>query len=491
MAASILLDRTDMSSPLLTEVELQHQPAVRKSTSKSLLLRAPLKAVSSVAHLAPLPTKAARHSFRTRTFFLLCLGSAPTRMERRVRDCLTMFTFLSLMASMTESVSLNTDRDRALTPLKAHVMYAMEFTFWAIFLVEFSLRMWACTLDLSLPRDPARPHRVARVKGRIVYAMRPLTVCDWLSLLPLPIIWISWLYRPDIDFFGPDSSRDAVSFVLALRLLRMLRLFKLLRYYRDITLLREVVRRRREQLLLAVVTNGVLVVVLSTLAYVLESPVNPKFANIPQALWWGVITLTTVGYGDIYPITPLGRLVAGAFAIVGIGLFTLPASIIATGLVELRQERLANRRRLLFLAFNALERQLLWDKQRAMAFWKAHAAAAAAAAAADEDGASSSSSSSSRSSGGSKGGGDVGWLVVDRPTPVTSTATLPVREVMMLLVERLSRDDSLPMEQVDELRMILRSGGDELLPVEGLLKRTLAAALSELASVARSTMAEG
>jgi voltage-gated potassium channel len=75
--------------------------------------------------------------------------------------------------------------------------------------------------------------------------------------------------------------------------------------------------------------------------YQLEHAAQPEaFASIPAALWWGVITLATVGYGDVYPITPAGRLLGGIFAVIGVGLFALPAGILASGFAEeLRSRR--------------------------------------------------------------------------------------------------------------------------------------------------------
>ena len=81
----------------------------------------------------------------------------------------------------------------------------------------------------------------------------------------------------------------------------------------------------------------------SSLMFFAENEAQPdKFANIPQAMWWSIITLTTVGYGDVFPVTVAGRLLAGVIAILGIGLFALPAGILGSGFVEEMSSKKAN-----------------------------------------------------------------------------------------------------------------------------------------------------
>ena len=95
------------------------------------------------------------------------------------------------------------------------------------------------------------------------------------------------------------------------------------------------IKSRKEELLISAVLIFMVLAVSSTVMYYIENPAQPqKFSSIPQTMWWGVVTLSTVGYGDIYPITPLGKLVGSMVAISGIALFALPAGIIAAGLVE-------------------------------------------------------------------------------------------------------------------------------------------------------------
>jgi voltage-gated potassium channel len=118
-----------------------------------------------------------------------------------------------------------------------------------------------------------------------------------------------------------------------LRVLRLLRIFRLARLGRfsvAIHLLAGAIRSRRYELSLSFVIAASVLVLSSALMYALEADAQPEtFGSIPRALWWSVATLTTVGYGDVYPITPAGRVLAGLTAISAIGLIAMPTGILA------------------------------------------------------------------------------------------------------------------------------------------------------------------
>lgn len=93
-----------------------------------------------------------------------------------------------------------------------------------------------------------------------------------------------------------------------------------------------VLKKKSPDLVVILMSLSVLLVIAATFMYYAEHEAQPKvFSSIPASLWWGITTLTTVGYGDAFPITPLGKLVGGAIAVLGIGLFALPAGILAAG----------------------------------------------------------------------------------------------------------------------------------------------------------------
>jgi voltage-gated potassium channel len=129
-------------------------------------------------------------------------------------------------------------------------------------------------------------------------------------------------------------------FLRVLRLFRLARVLKLGRYSEALRTLSRVLRSRKEELAVTASAVVMVLVISSSLMYYVEHGAQPKaFPNIPAAMWWGVVTLTTVGYGDIYPVTVLGKIAGAIIALSGIGLFALPAGILAGGFAQELQQR--------------------------------------------------------------------------------------------------------------------------------------------------------
>ncbi|WP_245828619.1 ion transporter [Solemya elarraichensis gill symbiont] len=196
-----------------------------------------------------------------------------------------------------------------------HAQYG-DFLFWfeafsvAIFTVEYIARVWSCTL---LPRY-AKP-----VSGRLRFALHPMLLIDLIAIVPfyLPLLGVDMMV------------------VRIFRLLRILRIFKLMRYSRASALIGNVLKDKIEELALSTILLMFMLIVSAALMYHAEHEVQPEvFSSIPAAIWWSVVTLTTVGYGDVYPVTDLGRVFGGMIAIIGIGIVALPAGILSAGFVE-------------------------------------------------------------------------------------------------------------------------------------------------------------
>lgn len=183
-----------------------------------------------------------------------------------------------------------------------------------VFTLEYLVRLWAC---------PADPRYDNSWKGRLRYATSFLSVVDLLAILPF--------------YMGTWFSGD-LRVLWALRLLRLLRVLKLGRYSTALALMGRVLRLKSNDLIATIFALFVLIVLAASVMYHAEFQAQPdKFTSIPASMWWAVATLTTVGYGDIYPITWIGKLTASVIAILGIGLFALPAGILADGFSELRR----------------------------------------------------------------------------------------------------------------------------------------------------------
>lgn len=184
---------------------------------------------------------------------------------------------------------------------------------FGIFAVEYFLRLWCCT------EEPGYEHPVT---GRLRYMLKPLMVGDAVAVFSFFII-----------LAVPPNNDVNLGVLRALRLVSRMAL--LARYSPGLQALTLAVSSRRNELLAVVSVVGVLLVLASSLMYYVEQGAQPdEFSSIPAAMWWGIITVTTVGYGDVAPITPLGRMLAGVIALLGIGIFALPAGILGSGFME-------------------------------------------------------------------------------------------------------------------------------------------------------------
>ncbi|MCY4083220.1 MAG: ion transporter [Caldilineaceae bacterium] len=190
--------------------------------------------------------------------------------------------------------------------------YLFEVVSVGIFTVEFVLRVWTCT------ENPKYRHPV---KGRLRYLVSPLALIDLLAVLPVYLVFVVNLHGLDLRF---------------LRVVRLLaRIVRLGRYFSSLSTLGKVVHTKQGELAAVVSVLFLLLVMTSSMMFFAEHQAQPEeFASIPRAMWWSIITLTTVGYGDVFPVTAAGRLLAGIIAIVGIGLFALPAGILGSGYME-------------------------------------------------------------------------------------------------------------------------------------------------------------
>lgn len=196
--------------------------------------------------------------------------------------------------------------------VQPHPFYAwFELVSVLIFTTEYLLRIWSAIEDSRY----AHP-----LWGRVRYMLTPLILIDLIAILPF--------YLP--MFIGFD-----MRFIRVFRLFRVFRIFKLGRYSNAMHLLGRVFRKQKEELLIVVFLMVFLMVISATLMFFVEGEVQPNhFKNIPQTMWWAVSTLTTVGYGDVVPMTVVGKVLGSVISILGIGLFALPTGILASGFTE-------------------------------------------------------------------------------------------------------------------------------------------------------------
>lgn len=186
----------------------------------------------------------------------------------------------------------------------------IEFGLGIIFLVEYVARAWVVVDNRRFAK-----YRYPRLR----YLITPIAIIDLLAVVPA------------LFAFGGASSLLLRFF----RVLRMLRLAKLGRTSKAWVLLREAFIQKRQEFMLILGMLMVMILGAGSLLYWAEGDAQPdKFGSIPRAMWWAIVTLTTVGYGDTFPITPLGKFLAGVIAVMGVMLIALPTGLFAASFTE-------------------------------------------------------------------------------------------------------------------------------------------------------------
>jgi len=250
---------------------------------------------------------------RRRTHEILEVARAGDIASRAFDFFILSLIALNVVALMVESV----ERIHSRFP---EGFRAFEVFSVVVFTLEYVLRVWSSTLAQGFSHP---------VWGRVRFVLTPMALVDLSAVAPF--------YLP---FLGVD-----LRFMRAVRLVRLFRVLKLARYSAAIRLIGRVVRAKREELAVTLFVLSLLLVLASSLIYLCEHDVQPAaFPSIPAAMWWSVSTLTTVGYGDMYPVTAPGKIVASLVAILGIGMFALPTGILGAGFLEEVQARKGKRR---------------------------------------------------------------------------------------------------------------------------------------------------
>jgi voltage-gated potassium channel len=261
------------------------------------------------------PTRIARPGLplwlpdRRRTYELLELGASSDGTSRLVDKLLISTILISLVATVVESVP-------SLEPRWHDPLFAIEVVAVALFSCEYVLRV-ICAVERPEPRY----HHP--IWGRLRFALSPLAMADLLAVLPF--------------YLGAFLPLD----LRMLRLLRLLRILKLTHYFSALGTLLDVVRMERHALLAAYFVVAVGIILASTGIYIFEHEAQPDaFSSVPAAIYWSIITLSTVGYGDVVPVTTGGRAMSVLVIMLGVGTLTVPTGIMATGFVlELQRRR--------------------------------------------------------------------------------------------------------------------------------------------------------
>ncbi len=201
--------------------------------------------------------------------------------------------------------------------------YTLQFTLFNIFSVfifsiEYLIRVWVCIENKAINHHSS-------FKTRLYYVISPIAIIDLIAIAPF---YLSCFIIIDLRY---------------LRLLRVLRLLKLSHYFKDFNIFLTVLVKELKNIAAAIMVMMFLIIIAASLMYSLESKAQPEvFGNILHSLWWAVVTMTTVGYGDVTPVTTLGKVVATVIMLIGVALVALPTAILAAGFSEELRERKRN-----------------------------------------------------------------------------------------------------------------------------------------------------
>jgi voltage-gated potassium channel len=252
-------------------------------------------------------------------------GAPPTGLRRRAYDILEVrapgdrwarIAGLALVAMIIANVGAIILQSMPALNAAWHQWFrAFEALSIAVFTAEYALRVWSSV-------EGERTASSSSLAARLRYAVSPMALIDLVAIVPF---YLSFLVPVDLRF---------------LRIFRLFLVLKLTRYQASMVLLGRVLRSEARSIAAALFVLMILLIFVSSFAYLAESQAQPEaFGSIPAALYWSIITMTTVGYGDVVPVTPAGKLLGGMIGVLGVGMVALPAGLLASGFSQQLHER--------------------------------------------------------------------------------------------------------------------------------------------------------
>lgn len=250
------------------------------------------------------PTKPqSRSAWRNRLYEIIFEADTPA--GKWFDLVLIVLVLLSVLTVMLDSVtSIHAQHGRGL--------FALEWGFTILFTIDYILRL-LCV---------GRPLR---------YAVSFFGIVDLLAIIPTYLSLLIYASR-------------YLAVVRILRVLRIFRILKLGNHTKEASVLRSALYASRRKILVFLSVVLTLVVIIGSLMYVIESGTNSGFTSIPQSVYWAIVTLTTVGYGDISPETPLGQFLASVVMILGYSIIAIPTGIVTVELSQASAQHQANTR---------------------------------------------------------------------------------------------------------------------------------------------------
>jgi voltage-gated potassium channel len=252
---------------------------------------------------------------KKKIYALVARGSHGSKINAYFDYAIMTLILLNVIVLMLESIIV-------VNQYFADVFRTFEIFSVIIFTGEYLMRIFVS--DLLYPST-------SRYKSAFLFVFSFYGLIDLLAILPF--------YLPFL--IGMD-----LRFIRILRLLRFFRILKLNRYNDSISLIWAVIKEKKTELVITGFVTFLLLFIASFLMYYIEGEIQPDaFPNVLASFWWAIATLTTVGYGDVYPLTPLGKILSGFIAVLGIGLVALPTGLISAGFLEKINKRKSQSRK--------------------------------------------------------------------------------------------------------------------------------------------------
>jgi voltage-gated potassium channel len=241
---------------------------------------------------------------KTQLYRLVEKGSHGKRINRYFDYFIMSLILMSVIAIILESIpEINAEHHKLLRGFNLFSIF--------IFSIEYLMRLYIS--DLTHPSS-------SRLKSGLKFIFSTYGLIDLFAILP---------------FYLPILITIDLRFIRALRLTRFLRVLKVNRYNDSLNLIWAVIKEKKSELAVTGFIAFLILLLASFIMYHIEGDIQPdKFPNILATFWWAIGTMTTIGYGDVYPVTGLGKLISGMIAIIGIGLVALPTGIISSGFMS-------------------------------------------------------------------------------------------------------------------------------------------------------------
>lgn len=256
-------------------------------------------------------------SFRNACYHIL----APASEAHEYKKSSKLFDMLLIVLIIVNVGAMMLETVPGIPAILRHELHVIEVVSVLIFTIEYVLRVYSCA---SAPNRPASQATTPWQK-RWAYIKSPMALVDLMAILPF---YLSIFVAFDLRI---------------LRVFRVLRILKIGRYSRSMQTLITVLRNESHSLIAAISVLLLFTVIAATCIYYIEHTAQPNvFSSIPASLWWALVTLTTVGYGDAVPVTALGKVFGGLITIMGICFYALPAGILSssyTAQMQLKRDR--------------------------------------------------------------------------------------------------------------------------------------------------------